>query len=84
MATSGNGWRTWVIGILGLILLSVASISIGSHLSEVKDVKFKTDRNTESMLVIEERVKSIDDRTKSIQIEIEKIRNVLIGGSLGK
>ena len=77
---SQNGWKAWVIGILGLILLSFMTIFAGSHLDEVKDVKSKANHNTESIVAMQEKLRAIDEKTSDSKKQVDAIRDLLIGG----
>lgn len=72
-----NSWKTWVIGILGAIMLSFGGIVVKGHLEEVNDIKKKAESATIQQATTAQEIKNIQEKTNEIKDDVKEIKKIL-------
>ena len=74
---SSNGWKVWVISILGAILLSFGGLAAKSHLDEVNKVKEKAETASADQAVTKEKISQIREKVDEIKDDVKEIKKIL-------
>ena len=74
---SQNGWKVWVISILGAILLSFGGLTAKNHLDSVDEVRKKAESAYTDQVVTKEKVGQIKEQVDEIKSDVKEIKKIL-------
>ena len=72
-----NGWKVWVISILGAILLSFGGLAAKSHLESVDKVKETAESASRDQAITKEKVNQIREKVDEIKDDVKEIKKIL-------
>ena len=74
---SSNGWKVWVISILGAILLSFGGLAAKSHLEGTDETRKKAESASVDQAVTREKVNQIKEKVDEIKDDVKEIKRIL-------
>lgn len=72
-----NGWKVWVISVLGAILLSFGGLAAKNHLESTDETRRKAESASADQAVTKEKVNQIKEKVDEIKSDVNEIKKIL-------